>query len=267
MSLYKTALDKIPFKSLTNNCVILDLDESLIHSNEKIDQLKELRLLTDPKLIDLKKRTYQITLDDVSYKKGTGIKTMMWGITRPHVKEFLISCFSYFKVVAVWSAGKRKYVDAVVDYLFRDIKRPHVVYAREQCEATTNGLLIKPLSKMIKNEPGLSKYMSLDNTFIIDDRKSTFESVNPDNGILIPAYNPSFNIKSLRTDDIALKQLMIWLLRPEVMSSDNVRNLDKSTIFQTDVTTDLSYDIKNIKNNNRIDDRKVSRLEPIVSKA
>jgi TFIIF-interacting CTD phosphatase-like protein len=238
-SFYKSALDKIPFKALTNKCIVLDLDETLVHSNENIDELKRLGIMSDPALIDLRRRTYQITMDDVVYKKGTGVKTEMWGIVRPHVREFLIACFSYFKCVIVWSAGKRKYVDAIVDYLFKDIKRPHVVYSYDQCEKTSNNLIVKPLQKMIKKEPGLNKYMSLENVFMIDDRETVYSGFvgdNPDNGIQIPAYRPAFNIHNLRSDDIALKQLMTWFLRPEVMNSTDVRELDKTAVFDTDVT-------------------------------
>jgi len=277
-SFYKTALDKIPFKSLTNKCIVLDLDETLVHSNENMEQLKELKIMTDPALMDLRRRTYQITMDDVVYKKGLGIKTVMWGITRPHVKEFLVSCFSYFKVVAVWSAGKRKYVDAIVDYLFKDIKRPHVVYSYDQCERTSNGLLVKPLTKMIKNEPGLSKYMSLENSFMIDDRKTVytgFDDDNPDNGIQIPIYKPAFNVHYLRSNDIALKQLMTWFLKPEVMNSPDVRELDKTAVFDTDVTINpMSPHLHVMKNNNNnnnknnsVDMGRVSTLKPILSKA
>ncbi len=204
-----------------------------------MDQLNELGIMTDPALIDLRRRTYQITMDDVVYKKGAGNKTELWGIVRPHVKEFLVSCFSYFKVVAVWSAGKRKYVDAIVDYLFKDIKRPHVVYSYDQCERTSDNLLVKPLSKMIESEPGLDKYMSIENTFIIDDTKTVYAGFigdNPDNGIQILAYKPAFNIHLLRSDDIALKQVMTWFLRPDVMNSLDVRELDKTVVFDTDVT-------------------------------
>lgn len=266
-TLYKTALDKIPFKALTNKCIVLDLDETLVHSNDNIDELKSLGIMTDPQLIDLRNRTYEISMDDVVYKKGQGIKTDMWGIVRPHVKEFLIACFSYFKVVAVWSAGKKKYVEAIVDFLFKDIKRPHIVYSRDECERTTDNTLTKPLEKMIKQELGLSKYMSLDNTFIIDDRTSVYEVPNPNNGIQIPAYAPAFNIRTLRNDDIALKQLMTWLLNPDVMNSTDVRNLNKSDIFNIDIFVNgnerkselipLDYNI--IRNN----ENNISTLIPI----
>jgi TFIIF-interacting CTD phosphatase-like protein len=243
MSLYRTALNDIPSKPLTDKCIVLDMDETLIHSCEDIGKLKELNILCDPAKLDLKKRTYVLSLDDVVYKNGTGIKTDIWGIVRPHVKEFLISCFAYFKTVIVWSAGKRKYVEAIVDHLFKDIRRPHVIYTRDDCEIGNGNLLVKPLQKMIDNENGLSKYMSLKNTFIVDDRLSVFEYDNPDNGIQIPAYKPDFNEHSLRTDNIALKQLMIWLNRPEVMDCKDVRELDKSEIFQKNSTNDTNMEM------------------------
>lgn len=269
--MYKTSTDSIPSKSLTNKCIVLDLDETLVHSNENLFELRSLNVMNDPKLIDLRGRLYELSMDDVVYKKGQGIKTEMWGITRPHVKEFLIACFSYFKVVAVWSAGKKKYVEAIVDYLFRDIKRPHVIYSRDDCEKTTDNILTKPLEKMIKQESGLSKYMSLENTFILDDRRTVFETPNPDNGIQIPAYVPAFNVRSLRTDDIAFKQLMTWLLRSDVINSKDVRDLDKTGIFNHDISVSpnitggilqgilpLDYNIVNYK-----DEDKISVLKPI----
>ena len=166
-------------------------------------------------------------MDDVVHKKGQGVKTEMWGITRPHIREFLIGCFSYFKVVAVWSAGRNKYVNSIVDYLFRDLPRPVVIYVYDHLERLPNNTFIKPLSKMINSVPGLNKYMSLENTFIVDDRLTVFQEVNPNNGIQIPAYKPAFNIESLRSDDIALKQLMRWFYESEVMNSKDVKTLYK----------------------------------------
>lgn len=266
-SLYKTALDEIPYKSLTDKCIVLDLDETLVHSNENLSELKELGIMTNPELMDLRNRVYEMNMDDVVYKKGQGVKTEMWGITRPHVKEFLIACFSYFKVVAVWSAGKKKYVDTIVNFLFRDIKRPHVVWSRDRCDKTSTNLLTKPLEKMIKGVPGLSRYMSLENTFIIDDRKTVFSGPNPDNGIQIPAYIPPFNVRGLRTDDIRLKQLMRWFLRSDVMNSTDIRDLDKSNVFDTDITNSVSI-MESIKTKHEEKERKnqegtISKLYPL----
>lgn len=239
---YKTNLSKIPERSITDKCIVLDLDETLVHTcgESNIDTLKKLNIFSDPKDIDLRRRIYKIVMDDVVNKKGEGIKTEMWGITRPHLTEFLIWCFTYFKIVAVWSAGKDRYVNSIVDFIFKDIKRPHVVWTYNELDKLSDNTLIKPLSKMINGVPGLSKYMSLDNTVIVDDRNSVYYVPNPHNGIQIPAYRPNFNtvseeelstIISMRTDDTALKQLMTWFNTSEVKASQDIKTVDKSGIF------------------------------------
>jgi len=231
--MYKTDLNKIPDKSITDKCIVLDLDETLVHScsDPDIDLLKELKIFTDPSLLDVRQRCYKITMDDVVHKRGTGDKTEMWGIFRPGVREFLIHCFTYFKIVIIWSAGRKNYVHTIVDQLFADLRRPHIIWTFNDIEKLPNGTLIKPLNKLIEKVPGLKKYMSLENTFIIDDRTSVFQEPNPENGIEIPAYKPSFNPKSLRGDDVSLKQLTNWFNKPEVINSKDVRRLDKSNIF------------------------------------
>lgn len=229
---YKTNFSQIPFKSQTEKCIVLDLDETLVHTSDDFKVLKRLGIYERPEFLDLRKRVYTLSLDDVVSKNGQGVRNNLWGITRPHYKEFLIACFSYFKIVAVWSAGQRKYVDAIVDYLFKDLPRPHVVYSYNECAQGEDRYLIKPLKNMINQVPGLSKYMSLKNTFVIDDRDYTF-SDNPNNGILIPGYQPRFVPDTMRSDDIALAQLMKWFRKPEVMKSKDVRLLDKSQIFKT----------------------------------
>jgi hypothetical protein len=163
------------------------------------------------------------------------IRSELWGITRPHVREFLIMCFSYFQIVAVWSAGQKKYVEAIVDYLFGDLRRPHVVFTYDDCEESDDGFLVKPLEKMISTVKGLDQYMSLYNTLAIDDRLSTFSPVNPYNGIVIPPYDPLFTISSLNQADERLKQLSRWFLRPDVIASTNVQLLDKSNIFTPNI--------------------------------
>ena len=231
--MYSSDLNKISHKPLTDKCIILDLDETLVHSHGEgnIDLLKELQIFTDPKHIDLRERTYKITMEDVVDKKGAGIKTEMWGIIRPHVRDFLITCFNYFKIVIVWSAGRKNYVQAIVDQLFNGIRPPIIVWTYNDVEKLPNNTLHKPLKKLMDKIPGLDKHMSLENSFILDDRLGVFSECNLHNGIQIPCYKPSFNINSLRENDIALKKLTSWLLQPEVVNCKDVRKLDKSKIF------------------------------------
>ena len=232
--MYKSDLSKIPDKPLTDKCIVLDLDETLVHTHgdPNIDLLEELEIFTNPKNYDLRERCYKITMEDVISKKGAGEKTEMWGILRPHVREFLITCFTYFRIVIVWSAGRKNYVHNIVDYLFLGLPRPVVIWTYDDIEKLPNNTLIKPLSKIIQKIPALSKYMSLENTFILDDRSSVFQEPNPNNGIEIPAYRPTFNLESMRQDETALVKMTNWLMRSEVMNAKDVRELDKKRIFE-----------------------------------
>lgn len=231
---YRTHFDQIPEKSITNNCIVLDLDETLVHTFDEPRDLHKLNLLTNPAYHDLRERLYFLKLEDVVERKGTGVKSNLWGITRPHVKEFLIFCFSYFKIVAVWSAGRQRYVDAIVNILFQDIAKPHVTFSWKDCKVKGESLVGKPLSKMIATVPGLSDHMSLKNTYILDDRLANFME-NPGNGILIPVYDPDLSIKSIRRDDNHLLQFASWLQNPEVLQSEDLRSVKKTYIWSSPV--------------------------------
>lgn len=229
MSLYRTKADDILPVPMTDKCVILDLDQTLIATQEDSKSIKKLGILSDPKLISLRDRCYYFTIEDLG-KPGQGTKYDFWGVTRPHIDEFLIFCFSYFKIVAVWSAGKRPYVEAIVDHIFRDLRPPHLIYTHDDIITGPGGYVEKPLLKMIDHNKIFRNNMSLNNSLAIDDNPSTF-SRNIGNGVLIPEYNPQLTIQSLQADDQALIQLMKWLMQPEVMKAKDVTVLDKNKIF------------------------------------
>lgn len=226
---YKMMSDDIPTVSMTNKCIVLDLDATLIATQDSMDSLKKLDILSKPSLMELRNRIYRFPLEDLE-APGYGSKYNFWGIKRPHLEEFLIFCFSYFKVVAVWSAGKKKYVEAIVDDIFRDIRPPHIVFTYDDIDRDKKDKVVKPLEKMIKFNDITKKYMNLSNIYALDDTKSTF-SLNKGNGVLIPPFEPKPNINSLSRDDPTLLQFKYWLLQPEIMKVDDVRNIDKSKIF------------------------------------
>lgn len=234
-TLYHVEIDNIPSSAITDKCIVLDLDQTLIATQDSIGSLKQLGILLNPTLISLRNRTYFIEIEDLE-KPGIGTKYDFWGVSRPHVQEFLIFCFSYFKIVAVWSAGKRPYVEAIVDYLFKDLPQPHIIFSHDDITIGPQGHIEKPLTKMIESNPILRRHMSLQNTFAVDDNAMTF-FLNHNNGILIPAYDPSLNVNAMGRDDPTLLQLKYWLLQPEVVSSRDVTTLDKSNIFSTSLTT------------------------------
>lgn len=211
---------------LTDHAIILDLDETLVHTYEPIDQVVEPDVFDDTSLKDLHPRMYQLSLDDSP-------DYLIRGIMRPYLKEFLNFCFFYFRVVVVWSAGQSKYVHAVVDTIFRDLESPQVIYTHDHCEPNLHEpkYLSKPIAKMMASEPHLN--LSPQHTFILDDRLYTFNPVNPHSGILIPHYDPELTAEGFRQNDQAFPQLVNWLLKPNVMISNDIRSLDKSMIFSS----------------------------------
>ena len=231
-TIYPIDADSIPHVSLTDKCIVLDLDLTLLCTQDNIQSLFSTEILTNPQLLELRNRVYYFTVEDVG-RPGDGEKIDMWGVTRPHIKEFLLFCFSYFKIVAVWSAGQRLYVEAIVNYMFKDLPKPHIIFTADDT-VFQNDHTYKPLSYLMSSNPVVSRIMTPLTTLAIDDNSSTF-AYNKDNAVLIPAYSPSPNINSLSRDDPSLLQLKYWLLQPEVVAAQDVRKLNKSTIFSTPV--------------------------------
>lgn len=215
-----------PRKSRTDKCIVIDLDQTLIATQPDFNSLYQFKILSDPKLMELRSHIFYITIEDLE-KPGIGTKYDFWGIIRPHVKEFLKFCFSYFKVVAFWSAGKRPYVEAIVDIICQDLPVPDIIFTHDDIVMGPAGVE-KPLTKMFKAFPALG--MTLQNTFILDDNATTFIH-NQKNGILIPAYEPKSSIEAFNADDPALLQLMQWLSQPEVMQANDVTKLNTHNIF------------------------------------
>lgn len=215
---------KIQSLSMTNKCIVLDLDLTLLCTQKTMSGLYNLGLLTDPKYIKMRNRVYYFKIED----------SEIWGITRPHLEEFLIFCFSYFKIVAVWSAGQKTYVESIVDFIFKDLPKPHIIFTRDDTlfssEDMNNTQTYKPLENIIKSNPVIQKYMKFTNTLAVDDNSSTFY-YNKKNGILIPPYEPSETISAILKDDPTLLQLKYWLLQPEIIRSEDVTTLDLTKIF------------------------------------
>ena len=241
---------------MTNKVIVLDLDETLVHAFDDLNTLRRSKILEDPSMIDLRRRIFLLDLVDPVDRRGKGKVEKFWAIKRPHLDEFLRFCFDYFDLVIVWSAGVRRYVDAVVNNIFKDVGKPYVVYAREQCAKDKRAVNHKPLRQMIKNIDGLDKKMNLNNTFALDDRNTTYVD-NPYNGIMIPVYSPSPNDNALRMDERSLLELMDWLSRDDVVYSTDVRNLDKRYIFNNHLSkmrpeyfSEVLYDADKINNEN-----------------
>ena len=207
----------IPKKALTKHTIILDIDETLVHTEEDAGSLKEIDVKSYP---DLAGEIYLLSLDNGS--------TEMWGTKRPHLDEFLLFCFTYFDHVCVWSAGQRDYVHTLVDYLFAPFREPDIVFTFDDCVKNDGGDWIKPLDKFYKH-PSATGKIHPHSTFILDDRDYTFER-NDQNGILIPPYSPK-NIEEIQQEEDYLPRFKYWLLHPDARFSRDVRSLSKKQIF------------------------------------
>jgi hypothetical protein len=213
---------------ITNKTIMLDLDSTLIYTSENFDNYSKLELYSNPQNINLRQRIYKFDVIDVVEKPGSGVRSSMWGILRPHVYEFLDFCFDYFSNVIVWSAGQLRYVHAICDVLFHDPqKQPCLIWSYNDCEKTDN-YLYKPLIKISKKAfPSIG----LDKVYALDDNEITF-SKNKDNALWIPPYEPELTPEGIQKDDTTLKDLTKWLMTPEVLSSNDVRVVSKHNAFK-----------------------------------
>lgn len=220
-------------KSSTPYKLVLDLDSTLVHSSGIMEEYERLEIASNPKRKVLLDRLYNFQLVDVMDPPGTGMTTVMWGTKRPHLAEFLTFASTYFEEIIIWSAGQPKYVHAIADVIFPDTffgdptKRSIRILTSEDC-VMQGRWVYKPISKLANVNPAYC--------FCLDDRDDTF-SKNSQNGIKIPAYEPSPTVESIMADDVALVQLMCWLSLPEVMNASDVRQLNKKSIFTTPLST------------------------------
>lgn len=212
----------LPKKPLTKNAIVLDVDETLVHTEEDMKSLVESDILSNP---NLSGDAYIISLEDG--------KMEMWGTKRPHLDEFLLFCFTYFDKVCVWSAGQTDYVHALVDVLFAGFRKPDIVFTFDDCVQNEEGDWIKPLEKFYKHPKAKGKIFP-ETTFIIDDRDYTFEQ-NAQNGVLIPAYCPK-TMEDIQDEEDHLNRLKRWLMYPSSRFTKDIRSLNKSQIF--DQTTE-----------------------------
>jgi hypothetical protein len=213
------------------HCIVLDLDHTLVYTQPLESGKKPLKdILEDLQSLPIRDRLYYFTVENYQ-SAASGTKMFMWGVARPHYREFLEFCDVHFEKVVVWSAGSRLYVKAIVEYLFRDLRPPEIVYSCEQLdqEKYRAGRIVKTLSVML-SEPPL-RALKLEQTLALDDYQATFVD-NPHNGILIPAYTPESTLEGFLAEDRALPQFQAWLLQADVLACDDVRLLNKERIFQ-----------------------------------
>jgi len=185
--------------------LVLDLDETLVHTEDDIHRYVALGIANDPKLLHIRQNTFVMRLVDVVGARGAGQTEVWWVSKRPRLDLFLYYAFRTFETVSVWTAAKKKYAEAIVEEVFRDHPQPYLVWHWEMCEYDEDGHIIKPLEKM-----ALYMGVELEELCILDDNRKTF-SKNPDNAIWMPRWDPEPTVEGLeRADNAFMKLIKMW---------------------------------------------------------
>ncbi|KAJ5489665.1 Nuclear envelope morphology protein 1 [Penicillium diatomitis] len=142
--------------NLPQKTLVLDLDETLIHSLAKGGRMSSGHMvevkLSMPVSTALTPGGPQTTL-------GPQHPILYYVHKRPHCDDFLRKISRWYKLV-VFTASVQEYADPVIDWLEQERKYFQGRYYRQHC-TFRNGAYIKDLSSV---EPDLSKVMILDNS-------------------------------------------------------------------------------------------------------
>ncbi|KOS23137.1 Nuclear envelope morphology protein 1 [Escovopsis weberi] len=131
--------------------LILDLDETLIHSMSKGGRLNS------GHMVEVQLNTATLGMSGQSNAAHHPI--LYWVNKRPYCDEFLRRVCKWFNLV-VFTASVQEYADPVIDWLESERKFFSARYYRQHC-TYRQGAYIKDLSSV---EPDLSKVMILDNS-------------------------------------------------------------------------------------------------------
>ena len=212
--------------------LILDLDETLIHSS-----FKELPFDPDMKLkINFEKN-----------KNSTSINIMK----RPYVNIFLHKMSFYYEIV-IFTASVSEYANPLIDQLdiYNDVS--HRLF-REHC-IFSGGIYIKDLSKLGRN---------LKDCIIIDNNPLSF-LLNKYNGITIKAFHYDKNDKEL----LKLLPLLKYLAYVDDVREVIKKMNDKKIVFNCEEKVNNNFKNRNYSSNvfktrNIIRNRNNHKEEPI----
>lgn len=138
--------------------IVLDIDETLIHSQRTPSKNAKLKL-------DFGPETYHV-------------------LFRPGLKEFLRFVFKNFKTVNIWTAGTQDYAYRIMSNVLTKTQRKKLKFFNTR-KHVVNGT--KPLDKIFQTPEAVELDIHAYNTIIIDDKKDVIQH-NPGNGIIIPAF-------------------------------------------------------------------------------
>ncbi|PGH30764.1 hypothetical protein GX50_06484 [[Emmonsia] crescens] len=140
---------------LAQKTLVLDLDETLIHSLAKGGRMSSGHMVE----VKLSAPVTTSTPGGPTTAIGPQHPILYYVHKRPHCDDFLRKVCKWYKLV-VFTASVQEYADPVIDWLEQERKYFHSRYYRQHC-TFRNGAYIKDLSSV---EPDLSKVMILDNS-------------------------------------------------------------------------------------------------------
>lgn len=208
-------------------CLVTDMDECLIHTWD-INKKQYIHTFNTPEAYAFRHMLFGVEMN------ARNANTLIYGIFRPGLIDFLNYAFNRFDYVVLWSAGTSYYVHQITEYMFSKTDRmPDNVFARPFCENHTRAdeeYLIKPLKKLQQINPAIQ----MSNMFFLDDNADV-SVLNRNNHLLIPKWKPDPTVASCKAalaNDRYLYDLIEWLERPEVKNATDVRRLDKRKVFK-----------------------------------
>lgn len=216
----------IPLAQRPVQCLVTDMDECLIHTWE-LTKKQYIQTFNAPEAFPFRSHLFGVEMN------ARNPDSLIYGIFRPGLIDFLNYAFKRFDYVILWSAGTSYYVNQITEYMFSKTDRmPDNVFSRPFCEShpKEEDYFIKPLKKLQQINPAIH----LSNIFFLDDNPNT-SYLNKTNHILIPRWEPPPTVKGCETalaTDRCLYDFIEWLEKPEVKSAEDVRRLSKSNIFK-----------------------------------
>jgi len=165
----------------------------------------------------------------VSVKQGAeGLESDFCAVKRPHLDLLLSVLRQQFDYVGIWTAGCRDYAVKISREIFRDHYPPDFVLSHDNIVryGPLRHEYHKPLRVFDTIHPGM---LDPRFTLFVDDTKENFME-NPDNGIIIPPFEPS-PADPFNNSDRCFRHLINWLQSDTVRNSTDYRTLDKTTIF------------------------------------
>ena len=147
---YSTRTSSQVSTRLTQKTLVIDLDETLIHSLAKGGRM------SSGHMVEVKLNT---TVGYGGATLGPQHPILYYVHKRPHCDDFLRKVCKWYNLV-IFTASVQEYADPVIDWLEQERKYFSARYYRQHC-TFRNGAYIKDLSSV---ESDLSKVMILDNS-------------------------------------------------------------------------------------------------------